>query len=87
MFLDAIMLIIILLLGVVGSTLIYAGQYLYKEKFIKSGLREGLHNTSISDYPENKDAKKLLNAGQICIGIDILLVSLYILAIHLLKGN
>jgi hypothetical protein len=66
-----IILIIISFLGIAGITLIYAAQYLYKEKFIKSGLREGFYNTSITDYPENKEAKKLMVAGQICIGIFI----------------
>ncbi len=71
--LNVILIMVMPLLAVVGVALIYGGQYLYKEKFIKSGLREGLHNTSISDYPENKKGKKLLLIGQICIGIDILL--------------
>jgi len=71
MLLKIILLIILILLGGTGMVLIYGGQYLYKEKFIKSGLREGFHNTSISEYPENKKAKKLLIAGQICIGIDV----------------
>jgi hypothetical protein len=79
MLLSAIIIIIMSLLGFAGIVLIHAGQYLYKEKFIKSGLREGLYNTSVNDYPENNDAKNLLIAGQICIGIDVLLVLLYLL--------
>ncbi len=74
-----IIIIIMCLLGIAGMALIYGGQYLYKEKFIKSGLREGLHNTSVSDYPENKEAKKLMIAGQICIGIDVVIVLLFFL--------
>ncbi len=59
MLLKIIFLIIMCLLGVAGMALIYAGQYLYKEKCIKSGLREGLNNISISKCPENNDAKKI----------------------------
>ena len=65
------------LLGIAGIALIYCGQYLYKEKFIKSGLREGLHNTSVSGYPENREAKKLMIAGQVCIGVDIIITVSY----------
>ncbi len=65
------------LLGIAGMALICGGQYLYKEKFIKSGLREGFHNTSVSDCPENSEARKLMIAGQICIGIDAVIILLF----------
>ena len=55
------------LLLLMGGSFIAAGQYLYKEKFIKRGYREALHNTSVSDYPKNLPAKRILIAGQICI--------------------
>jgi len=63
-------------LAVIGFALIRGGQYLHKEKFFKTGLREGLHNTTIDQYPENEQGKKLLLIGQALIGIDILAASL-----------
>ena len=61
----------ITLLAVIGFALIRGGQYLHKEKFFKSGLREGLHNTTIDAYPVHKEGKKLLKIGQIFIAIDL----------------
>lgn len=65
------------LLGGVGFVLIHGGQYLYKEKLIKKGFQEGLYNTSVSYCPENKEAKRLLIAGQICIITDIVIGFLF----------
>ena len=72
-----LMILIVVVLGIAGLTIVYAAQYLYKEKFIKSGLREGLYNTSVDDYPENKDAQKLMKWGQILIVIDLLLIFIF----------
>jgi hypothetical protein len=65
-----------ILLGVLGFVLIQSGQYLYKEKFIQRGFKEGFYNSSIRGYPENKTARKLLIAGQICIVVDIIIALL-----------
>ena len=62
------------LLAVIGFALIRGGQYLHKEKFFKSGLREGLHNTTIDAYPEHKEGRKLLVIGQILIALDLLAI-------------
>ena len=67
-------------LAVIGFALIRGGQYLHKEKFFKSGLREGLHNTTIDQYPEHRQGKRLLLIGQILIAIDIRgIIILYLL--------
>ena len=63
--------LLISFLGVIGFALIRGGQYLHKEKFFKSGLREGLHNTTIDAYPVHKEGKKLLIIGQILIAFDL----------------
>jgi hypothetical protein len=66
-------------LALLGFALIRGGQYLHKEKFFKSGLREGLHNTTIDAYPVHKEGKKLLLFGQLLIAIDIFaIIILYI---------
>lgn len=71
--------IIISFIAVIGFALIRGGQYLHKERFFKSGLREGLHNTTIDAYPEHKEGKKLLIIGQILIALDIVaIVMLYL---------
>jgi hypothetical protein len=74
MLLEIILIILILLLGLGGFALIHGGQYLYKEKAIKSGLRQAFYNSNVSDYAENKQGRKLLMAGQICVGIAIALL-------------
>jgi hypothetical protein len=71
MLIKIISILVMCFLAVIGFALIRGGQYLHKEKFFKSGLREGLHNTTIDQYPENKQGKKLLFIGQILIAIDI----------------
>jgi hypothetical protein len=60
--------------ALLGFALIRGGQYLHKEKFFKTGLREGLHNTTIDKYPVHKGGKKLLIIGQILIAIDLLAI-------------
>jgi uncharacterized membrane protein YjgN (DUF898 family) len=66
-----ISILVICFLAVIGLALIRGGQYLHKERFFKTGLREGLHNTTIDHYPVNKEGRKLLLIGQILIAIDI----------------
>jgi hypothetical protein len=60
--------------ALIGFALIRGGQYLHKEKFFKTGLREGLHNTTIDDYPVHKEGRKLLIIGQILIASDLLAI-------------
>ena len=67
-----ISILIVGFLAVIGFALIRGGQYLHKEKFFKTGLREGLHNTTIDEYPVHKEGRRLLIIGQILIAIDIL---------------
>jgi hypothetical protein len=74
MLIKIISLLVICFLAVIGFALIRGGQYLHKEKFFKSGLREGLHNTTIDHYPVHKEGRKLLIMGQILIAIDIVAV-------------
>jgi hypothetical protein len=69
--------IFMILLGGLGFVLIQSGQYRYKEKFIQRGFKEGFYNSSIRSYPENKKARKLLIAGQICIIIDIVIALIF----------
>jgi uncharacterized membrane protein YjgN (DUF898 family) len=69
-----ISIVIISFVAVIGFALIRGGQYLHKEKFFKSGLREGLHNTTIDAYPEHREGKKLLVLGQILIALDLLAI-------------
>jgi hypothetical protein len=71
MLIKVIAILVMCFLAVIGFALIRGGQYLHKEKFFKSGLREGLHNTTIDQYPVHKQGKKLLIIGQILIAIDI----------------
>ena len=74
-----LLILLICLMAVIGFALIRGGQYLHKEKFFKTGLREGLHNTTIDQYPVNAQGKKLLVIGQSLIAVDILaLILLYI---------
>ena len=75
-----ILIIAMVLMAVIGFALIRGGQYLHKEKFFKSGLREGLHNTTIDDYPVHEEGKKLLTIGQILIAIDLFAIILLFLA-------
>jgi hypothetical protein len=67
-----IIIIAISFVALIGFALIRGGQYLHKEKFFKTGLREGLHNTTIDEYPVHKEGKRLLIIGQILIAVDIL---------------
>lgn len=76
MLMRIISILVMSFLAVIGFALIRGGQYLHKENFFKSGLREGLHNTTIDHYPEHKQGKKLLLIGQALIAIDILAVIL-----------
>ncbi len=71
MLIKVISILVMCFLAAIGFALIRGGQYLHKEKYFKSGLREGLHNTTIDQYPEHKEGKKLLLIGQILIAIDI----------------
>jgi len=50
-----ITIILICVVALIGFALIRGGQYLHKEKFFKTGLREGLHNTTIDDYPVHEE--------------------------------
>jgi len=73
-----ITIILICVVVLIGFALIRGGQYLHKENFFKTGLREGLHNTTIDDYPVHEEGRKLLLIGQILIAIDLLaLIMLY----------
>jgi uncharacterized membrane protein YjgN (DUF898 family) len=72
MLIKIITIIILSVVALIGFALIRGGQYLHKEKFFKTGLREGLHNTTIDDYPVHKEGRKLLTIGQILIAIDLL---------------
>ena len=74
MLVKIISILFISFLAVIGFALIRGGQYLHKEKFFKSGLREGLHNTTIDAYPVHKEGKKLLMIGQILIAFDIVAI-------------
>jgi len=67
-----IIIIAISFVALIGFALIRGGQYLHKEKFFKTGLREGLHNTTIDEYPVHKEGKRLLIIGQILIAVDII---------------
>ena len=71
MLIKVIAILVMCFIAVIGFALIRGGQYLHKEKFFKSGLREGLHNTTIDQYPVHKQGRKLLIIGQILIAIDI----------------
>ena len=74
-----VLILIVSLIAVLGFALIRGGQYLHKEKFFKSGLREGLHNTTIDAYPVHKEGRKLLVIGQILIALDLLaIIMLYL---------
>jgi hypothetical protein len=66
--------LIVSFVALIGFALIRGGQYLHKEKFFKSGLREGLHNTTIDQYPVHREGKKLLIIGQILIAIDLIAI-------------
>ena len=80
MLLNIICILVICFLALIGFALIRGGQYLHKEKFFKSGLREGLHNTTIDHYPVHKEGKRLLLIGQVLIAIDLAaIVLLYLL--------
>ena len=72
MLLKIIIIIAISFVALLGFALIRGGQYLHKEKFFKTGLREGLHNTTIDEYPVHKEGKRLLIIGQILIAVDII---------------
>lgn len=69
-----ILILLISVIAVIGFALIRGGQYLHKEKYFKSGLREGLHNTTIDAYPVHKEGKKLLIIGQILIALDLMAI-------------
>ena len=75
MLIKIISIIILSFLALFGFALIRGGQYLHKEKFFKTGLREGLHNTTIDQYPVHKEGKRLLLIGQILIAIDIFAIA------------
>jgi hypothetical protein len=78
--LKIITIIVISFMAVIGFALIRGGQYLHKEKFFKTGLREGLHNTTIDAYPVHKEGRRLLIIGQILIAVDLIaLLTLYLL--------
>ena len=80
MLIKIILIIILSFLALIGFALIRGGQYLHKEKFFKTGLREGLHNTTIDQYPVHKEGKRLLLIGQILIAVDIFAIAmLYLL--------
>lgn len=80
MLLKIITIIVISFVAVIGFALIRGGQYLHKEKFFKTGLREGLHNTTIDAYPVHKEGRRLLIIGQILIAVDLIaLLTLYLL--------
>lgn len=69
-----IILFLLMALFVLGAVaLILAGQYLYKEKNIKSGLRQAFYNSSVTEYPANQAGKRLLFWGQISAVIAIIL--------------
>jgi hypothetical protein len=72
MLVKVIAIIVMGVVALIGFALIRGGQYLHKEKFFKTGLREGLHNTTIDDYPVHEAGKKLLLIGQSLIAIDLL---------------
>lgn len=74
MLIKIITIIVISFVALIGLALIRGGQYLHKEKFFKTGLREGLHNTTIDDYPVHKEGRKLLIIGQILIASDLLAI-------------
>lgn len=79
MIVKVITIIVVSVVALIGFALIRGGQYLHKEKFFKTGLREGLHNTTIDDYPVHEEGRKLLLIGQILIAIDLLvLLMLYL---------
>jgi hypothetical protein len=70
--------IAICFLALIGFALIRGGQYLHKEKNFKTRLREGLHNTTIDEYPVHKQGRRFLIIGQILVAIGILAaVSMY----------
>ena len=72
-----ILIFLALLSGLGASTLIIIGQYLYKEKHIKSGFRQGFYNSTVDDYPEHPVGKKFLFWGQILAGITIICLILF----------
>ena len=74
MLFKVVTIIVISVVAVIGFALIRGGQYLHKEKFFKSGLREGLHNTTIDEYPVHEEGRKLLIIGQILIAADLLAI-------------
>ena len=74
MIVKIITIIVISFVALIGFALIRGGQYLHKEKFFKTGLREGLHNTTIDEYPVHKEGRKLLIVGQLLIAIDLLAI-------------
>jgi hypothetical protein len=78
MLIKIISILVVSFVAVIGFALIRGGQYLHKEKFFKSGLREGLHNTTIDQYPVHKEGRRLLVIGQILVAIDLFaLIILY----------
>ena len=80
MLINIVCILVICFLALIGFALIRGGQYLHKEKFFKSGLREGLHNTTIDHYPVHREGKRLLLIGQVLIAIDLAaVVLLYLL--------
>ena len=79
MLMKVIAILVCVSFGVIGFALIRGGQYLHKEAFFKTGLREGLHNTTIDQYPVNRQGKRLLIIGQSLIAADILLLLLLVL--------
>jgi ATP/ADP translocase len=76
MLIKIICILFISFFALIGFALIRAGQYLHKEKYFKTGLREGLHNTTIDHYPVHKEGKRLLLIGQILIAIDLAAMTL-----------
>lgn len=74
MLIRIISIIVMSFVALIGFALIRGGQYLHKEKFFKTGLREGLHNTTIDEYPVHKEGRRLLIIGQILIAVDLLAV-------------
>lgn len=79
MIVKVITIIVVSVVALIGFALIRGGQYLHKEKFFKTGLREGLHNTTIDDYPVHEEGRKLLLIGQVLVAIDLfVLLMLYL---------
>jgi hypothetical protein len=74
-----ILLFVFLLSSFGASALIIAGQYLYKENYIKSGFRQIFYNSTVDEFPVHPVGKKFLFWGQILAAIAIVcLVVLFV---------